>query len=340
MKFSFDFENYRKNLADELKKKRKESKENARNFLGDEKKTEKYNVAEEAKGIDFEIKKIKPDQKDKIKTLKSGGKYEVETIDIKDKIPENIRIFIDKRRIWETKYGELEEDVESENTIEAEELRPFSENEEAELKRLINEITENNFSDKNKLNTVIGAYRAIYGDRLITQTSGVDMPKERAEMIKKIRKERVKGKKYKIHIPYNVNQFNPKDLIWGRNAYFAAGDSHWLDPVKTLVICDPFSERFQKKANFVRPYFQSQEYQGAWVNPKHDSSYDPENLPRARSYAKNIEYASRNTEGGINITFKEMTKWIDIAEWIVDLPNGKIYKITEKEKTKKRIEKI
>jgi hypothetical protein len=118
MKFSFEAESYRKNLSDEIKEKRLENKEEAREFLEKERGTLAYRVAEDIHTVLRNISKVAKDQGAPESTMsieanneistkiikvpgESGHEHilEIHTIDISNKIPVELKLQFDLSRL-------------------------------------------------------------------------------------------------------------------------------------------------------------------------------------------------------------------------------------------------
>jgi len=331
MKFSFDFEKYRDNLADDIREKRKESKQEARDALEKEQKEERYKIAKEAKAVDLEIKKVESLAKEEFEK----SDLSIKTIDIKDKIPEKIQLAIDRKRLTEIKYRGQDEEIKKSSS----KLR-FDKEIMDEAKEFVNEITNGDFLNPERLNTAIGGYRKNLPHKMLSQSEKV-LPKEKTENIRKLSKEKHKDdSSEKVYIP-ETSTFSPGDPIIGRgdnprfpNLWFAAGDSHWWDPVKQLVIVNPYSKRFKDSIFYARTPNLINEEERASINPKDMEDEEKREIVN-KELNKLVQYANKNTLAGIEVCFKreeERVLFKDIADWIVDLPNGVVYKIEEKEK--------
>lgn len=297
MKFHFDFENYRNNLADEIKEKKKISTEEAKDFLESEQKTEKYQISKLLKKeANFEIERFR--------------NLEVETIDISEKIPENIQLWLDREKLKE--LGEYPDS-----------LVGSSKNEIEEAKKFINDITDGDFLNPEKLNTIIYGY-SDHG----RHTTLVD--------------------------------FNPHDRLGKADPiWFAAGGSRFFRSIsKRIVISDPFSQRFLDLVdsmgtsnitlNFTN-YGDNLKRLGKnrIIKDERDHLFGFDHVsPNNDKLKKCIDFANKNKEEGLRIHFvdryvdrrvklKTKITWIDIADWIIDLPAGKLYKIKEIEKKSK-----
>lgn len=118
MKFSFDSEGYRNNLANELREKRATDKEGARQRLEEERATLQYKVSEDIKRVKQKIKEkrekkgletfpfIPNPEKTTLEEVRLEGSdgiehlLEVQTIDISDQIPEEVKLIYDIFRLF------------------------------------------------------------------------------------------------------------------------------------------------------------------------------------------------------------------------------------------------
>lgn len=295
MKFSFDAKGYRDNLAKDLIEKRKESKEEAKEFADKEKATKKYQIAKEIKKINFSIEKLERDYEIKI-----------ETFDVSEKIPENIKLYLDELRLWnikkvtsEKKYGE----------------RPYADRnliEEAE--NLIDDLTEGDFKNPEILNHVIGGF-------------SYDRAPSYLRLEKRTTLSESSGNLETTSIPiedaFDLNEhigFGVEAELW-----FGAGGSHWLRrPENAVIIVDPKRQEF--KSIIQRILYANERYQlgkRGGVEIK-DFRHMDEVLNKI------TQNANGDKEGGILIEFeKGQASWKKIAKWVVDLYHGKVYKLTE-----------
>jgi len=150
MKFSFDFENYRKKLAEDLVKKRKDSREGAKNLLDEEKDTEKYQIAKRIKNINYIEKKVENEIK-KEREREREVCIKIKTININNIIPEDLKIFFDQIRLEAIEEGLRKKIVRPKNAKSGKELHAI-------LDSFVNEITEGDFLNPQRLNHVINAY--------------------------------------------------------------------------------------------------------------------------------------------------------------------------------------
>lgn len=126
MKFSFDSEGYRNNLASELREERATDKEGARKRLEEERATLQYKVSADIKKVleQIETKKQGNEQQVQepvelkdigVETLKMIGsdgmerELEVRTLDVVDQMPDSLKLSIDLYRLWviDTKLSDL-----------------------------------------------------------------------------------------------------------------------------------------------------------------------------------------------------------------------------------------
>lgn len=314
MKFSFDSEKYRKSLAEDLIKKRKESKEGAKELLKQEKETHKYKVASEIKNINELARKTIRGAEDAEK--EKNKDIEIEEIDINDIIPDEIRVYLDEVRlskIYEDLGRKYTGHKDSKNR---EEMRTIA----AEF---VDELTEGDLLNPKRLNHVINGYAS--SRSLIGAGTG-----------KRVIESKVEDEDEKIFlIPYSRDYSNdPLRKIDTSRApsytydsgqkglFFASGGSHWYAPEKELVICNPYSQRFKGKISFIKLSLK----EVVDISSEMDDEQINELLDRA------IEECGRYKESGVLIGLKDQIQfisWADIADWIVDLVNGKLYKITE-----------
>jgi hypothetical protein len=95
-----------------------------------------------------------------------------------------------------------------------------------------------------------------------------------------------------------------------------------------VVLCDPKKERFRKEVQMVHAY---DDYDGRKLQERIKNFKDKGVLSQD---ADMIEGATKdafvNRNGGVNFVFKKEEPWVYLADWIVDLYHGRLYKITEK----------
>ncbi len=148
MEFNFNFEPYRKKISDELKETRKTDKDGASLMLENERKTDAYVVSREAKIINAKEKVSEHGKKyiEKIITERLNDLMELgyEVKDVRDQIPEHIKIYIDGLKIENIKKEKL----------------PISHDEkyEKEISLLIDKLSGGKYLDKKHPNHVVGAW--------------------------------------------------------------------------------------------------------------------------------------------------------------------------------------
>jgi hypothetical protein len=136
MKTSFNFEGYRKELADELRNERLTDKDKALEMLNEKAKSPQYEISKNLKNLSQKLEVDNIGQYFKDHDLKGMNQY-----DISESIPENIKLSIDNERhyVLEKKYA-------SEIEYNKEELANF-----------LNEITNGAYLSREKMIHVINA---------------------------------------------------------------------------------------------------------------------------------------------------------------------------------------
>lgn len=332
MKFSFDAESYRKDLAEELKEKRAVSKDSAKEFLTNEQETKRYAIAKDIKLVSSEIRKMSGKESDASNGVenRSTPELQIETFDLSDVMPEDLKLYIDAIRLKEIKrkFGEKRYPIDlgadqypnegkypvysssevinrdnyynaqrtdSEYTRTRELVK--KENEIIDVAKIfVNEVTEGSFGNPEMLTHVVdGDYGVPEG--FVHRYPHADKNDEIPEEIK-----------FDIHNG-GINNLWFLSGLRGGTQYFAVR--------KVIVICNPKSERFLKKIAGEK----TSNY-GEYSQPKLGRLPAREVFPSA--------LASTLTGSDINIYFNKPESWADIADWVVDLYHSRLYKITEK----------
>ena len=201
----------------------------------------------------------------------------VEVIDIKNKIPKSAQSFIEEAKIHETKSDKKFFSTQNNRESVVVEALDF-----------VNKITNGDFYNPKKLNTVIGGYR----------------------------------EPSKFFTDYMKGMLNNPASI-GRNfVWFSVGGSHWYDPRKVLIIMDPYVRKNRDVCGIYS------------ITPKGGCRMD-EIVWNDKDFDKHLKDVMRRAhpgrEDGFRVSLSGQDKWRDIADWVVDLARGKLYKISEPE---------
>ncbi|MCL5012255.1 MAG: hypothetical protein M1320_02415 [Patescibacteria group bacterium] len=277
MKTSFNFEKYRKDLSDELRKERDVGDhEKAEKKLKEEKNTARYKISKELKLLSSKLEDAEYSQ------------LEVKEYNISEEIPEDIKLYIDKERIKSFETSRKTNIINNNSELNFD---------EKQLTKLIDKLSDGSFTDKNKLNTTIYGFGG--GGEELPQGGYI------TNLSKKLQKETLDLQDPTKRLVYGEISYYGETRV-----YFAAGKNPFYSPEKILVIADPTKKRFLKCLK--RLHFEEN---------------------GANRLDKEIEKAREHpTTGGI-IIFKEGTSWLDIADYIIDLPNNKLFKLKDAEKT-------
>ncbi len=247
-----------------------------------------------------------------------GGGVEVETIDISQKIPEAIKLLFDRSRVREIlgEKGKIDDVHVGEK----------------ELHDLINTITKGAFYDTNKINTVLLGNPISNGlGRKSSFSVGniKDIPTDEQDQLHYLSVPSGRPSEAMVHFPVERAVNFPEEELRDVGVWFAAGGSEVINGFDPIVICDPFSDRFLRRVYSVefrgdRPGFKD----AMSVSSKRMDGWEPDNLAK---YKKIIEAVNEEKYEGAEFMFHETNtdvglQWKDIAEWIVDLPEGKLYK--------------
>jgi len=310
MKFSFDYQDYRKNLADELKEKRKDSRKDAKDLLNKEKLTDAYEVSKDAKRVNFEIENVTGEKElntmggNKKTVFESdlSGKLQIEEIDVKDKFSEDFWLRIDKRRLDE--IGKYEDSL------------IYKENPHRSMgDEILEKLTEGDFINPERLINVQDGYFSPKNLLIHHPLSFHKVGKTTGKMINKLPKFISNSDKEsdRVMVPTNRDGYELP-------SYFSAGGTHFYSDFKPIIICNPFSEKFKKIL------LKAESFDGS-VNIQKDLM-NRESLIPDEEIKKATAYANKDKSGGIKVIFKRKATVFDIADWVIDLRNRKIIKIT------------
>jgi hypothetical protein len=101
--------------------------------------------------------------------------------------------------------------------------------------------------------------------------------------------------------------------------YFNSGKPVFFDPIKILVLCNSESK---KLINIT---------EGVWTAEEHTlKKWKDESLTIEEIFKDIVNSKIGAGKYGISLGFGEPKKWEEIADWIIDLWHGKLYRITEK----------
>jgi hypothetical protein len=283
--FSFNEELYRQQLADEVRA--------VKEAAG----------SEQAKDL---LNSKRPTDKyqiaQEIHRIKSATKREAKNavndfIDVSAQIPDELKIYIDQQRVEELTGKSLS------STNSPERLRMLQEQTVA----LVDRLTNGAFSNPNTFNTVVHAGTSM--------RSGYE------------NKKWFSNKQGELH----GRTFDPHERIKGASIYAAAGSSGFIMPDKEVVIIDPNSKKFRNNLLGISDATNHRLSSSLTLLEQADFSEEAE---QEFEVAKGLEIAQRDPMNGVIIYFNNMPRanrgerdvtWRDIATWIVDLPNGKLY---------------
>ena len=171
------------------------------------------------------------------------------------------------------------------------------------VKDFVNEITDGAFYDSKTLCHVVGG-------------EGLDEHSQ-------------EHKKRRLRHPHQEDGLLYEEVFDIDNAsssslWFNAGGSAWFqeDMTNIIILCNSERKRFYDEVEGVVPYggLNKKEREDRWSN-----------MPTKELLREAISSGKMVGRGGTNLSFKKDEKWLDIADWIVDLYHGRLYKITEKE---------
>lgn len=351
MKFSFDSEDYRDNLAEQLKKGRETNKDAARELLKNEQETGRYQIARDIKVINTETRKILGGNGEPEATL------EVDTIDISARIPEDIQLYFDTLRIENMKKLEgvtlkanfdyraayvypptlpenippfaikraekrAEKDMQKHEGDIPENKREevqreyfnrelsyqFSDIMAVRFREYLNEITEGVFMDPNTLCHVVGVE--------LDDRHGEEKKKEDVRKRYPLRDEETGIYE---EVPFDV--MNAKsNYLWftsGGSSYLAHGQYRGI-----VILCDSRNKRLQEVVSWVDAFRVPGDRDMSRLN----DVIALNKLPASEMIGEATKkYAT--TYGGMKLEFKHEVPWVEIADLIVDLYHGRMYKI-------------
>jgi len=324
MKTSFEFEKYRKNLADNLREKISESGfGSAREDLEKEKEKPEYQIAKGLKLMKRQIEHTLPEGREVFDLI-------VEEYDISDKIPNSLKFYIDKTReemVCKYKDRKLKNiDIKKEliNSLnEYDKKEVDSELKESFWGRKIEDLNEEFLSNLlgillvNKLTE-----GALKNEDNANHTVNGEGDDGRMYPISLARKERGGLRTQTI---YNVN-FDPYDRYIAKNEgdmFFSTAKerARYFRSYSQIIIVNPVSDRFLYLRNRIsdseieRGRKNGEDILGKWREEKKKDWEKEKQLP---------------DPCGFRVRFDQtFPKWVEIADWIVDLPGGKLYKITD-----------
>lgn len=341
MKFSFESKGYRDNLAKELTEKRKESRDDANQLLEEKKGTEEYSVAKDIKNVSSKIEKSEKEagaelEVKEIERRDVGDKYEIKTFDISAAIPKSVQLYFDRirlQKVQELKDYPLKGDYRvtgyTENIKEldgwfGDEIEGVWEDINNKTDNFLLEETNKVFENrwkyifkiekdaKNFINKITGG--AFFDPKVFSHVIEGEMKDKRLESEKRF-----------PHLSEDVDV--PREEVFGTNQteinqlYFNSGGSAWYHPLKIVILCYSENKKLAGITKSASVGWNTENTPLAW---KDGSLSTPEVLKAA------AKYTNPNHGGGILIKFKEEETWEEIADWIIDLWHGKLYRITEK----------
>lgn len=332
MKFSFESEEYRKNLADKLKEERKIDKSEAKKLLEEEQGSKQYIVSKDIKSVVTNNERTRTSAEDlassEVLEDKESG-LEIQVFDINDKIPQDIKLYLDTIRLREIKSSFSDVKIDGIHTLYSVEssLREHDNWNMVEDNSL-NAIREPDWKKRKKEAIEEEALILKARDFINEITNGAFYS---AEMLKHIVGGEEEHKHLKSRYPHikkggSLLEENIFDISSGGigGLWFTAGVPGWFSIRKVAIICNPNSERFQNKVLSASPY------EGADWEKAREKAAEWSNLQLQEMLKEATKVAERSKVGGVSITFNSRQKWQDVADWVVDLYHGKLYKISEK----------
>ncbi|MFH1608594.1 MAG: hypothetical protein ABH951_01075 [Patescibacteria group bacterium] len=362
MKTSFNFEKHRKDILDKFKKTAIEKGSFvAKEELKKEQEDIKYKISKDLELTERQIKKEykapsegfekkiisigKQDitqEVDKCLSLKypeEVGKHDftLETFDISDRIPESLKLYIDTERMDAVESKSFPATFAFQRGLKQmliDDLKKYgdgwikNDDKENNLVKtltylLVNKLTEGEFSNENNINHVVfGAFDS--------EPVGPQTPSR-----KKFEDEREKRLYWRDlkerDTVYGIG-FDPNSTILGEIPFsdcvsidrYKAGErhraGHYLSsPSKPIIIVNPLQKRFLSLVAMDENSFKNK--------IQKEKTKTDMGIYFGWNYDGMNEYKNKK---GLSGRFG--LKWTDLADWIVDLPSGKLYKITEKEK--------
>lgn len=407
MKFSFEAGQYRKNLADKVREKRADDRNEAKELLEKERETLKYHVAEDIKKVLMNIEKkkkvlndnVSPEQekqgtdteRESVEIVRMEGSdgiehvLEIRTTDISDRIPEEVKLIYDiyrlavlDRKLQHSNVGSgtfnrfrkeeggyytvLDNIVDSKSTHDllfsylltmlneediqtfisdlppgglsiAEQIREreiYDKTEETshEIGRVVYDklhnfleiITNGAISDKNVFAHVVGAEEEGFNGFSLKVSAPEKYANLKNRYPHKHQNDVVREQEFDTHGAQS-------DYLWVN-----AGGTFYDGLFKPTMLCDSRNERFRKEIETFSLYSENShkrfnQYLGEIrSNRQSDEIINPmdEKIQAA------LMLANERTIAGIRIDFKREEPWLFIADQIVDLYHGRLYKITEK----------
>lgn len=270
MKTSFNFENYRNNLSNEIKKERKEGMhDDARKTLETARSTNEYKISEKLKSWKHESTPRYPKN--------------MEIIDISNILPEEIKLYIDFKRLKAA--GISIPDVERNNEL---------------INNFLDKVTNNAFTSKDRMTHVINAVGNERGQKATLKENTLNESDE-----------------------ISFGKIPSKQKL-----FVSSGGSDWYSPDKTLVILNPKSRKF--KDNITLPITldpQNEKFPSDFYRP--GEHFDKEEIKKnGVSLDEILNKASEEKTTGVQIKMNRSETghdWLDIAEYIVSLRDGKVY---------------
>lgn len=327
MKTSFEFEKYRKNLADNLREKISESGfENAREDLEKEEEKPEYQTAKGLKLMKRQIENTHPESREAFDLI-------VEKYDISDKIPNSLKFYIDKTREEMVlkyndrklknidlkkelinslnQYDKKEIDSELKESFSGKKVEDLDEEHLANLSGilLVNKLTEGALKNENNANHVVNG-------------EGADSSLYPVSLARKARKD-IAGETL-----FNVN-FDPYERFISKgdgllHLSVAKERGRYFRSYSQIIIINPTSDRFLYLRNRPSDY--------TIKTGKENGEDVLEEWEKKKREEWEKEKRSPHPDGFIVSFEQTYPKWVEIADWIVDLSGGKLYRITEEKK--------
>ncbi|MDB5194922.1 MAG: hypothetical protein JWO84_106 [Parcubacteria group bacterium] len=182
----------------------------------------------------------------------------------------------------------------------------------------MNKLVEGAYSDEHTFVHVLSPYNSEKDER---ESRSKFTPLERETLLNRMphsSQENVADEEvFDVHHAYS-------DKLW-----FGVGESYGAKPDKITMLCDSRKERFKNEIKQIQlgGTFLTTEDIDKVLNEVR-ANPDKETLEDRIQVA--LKVGSRNGEHGIRIEFKKEEPWLLLADWIIDMYHGRLYKITQK----------
>ncbi len=337
MKTSFNFEEYRKNLAEELKEGIKENGfDGAREKLNFEQESPEYKIAQGLKKlktneiIDVPLSKFSWNQIDEVE--KKELMKDFKEVDISNEIPKSLKLIIDAVRLKIAKNEKYQlTNIVDELGEKAKQQFSKEFKETGGTIGILNKISKGKFADKRYLNHIVNAYDIDSQFRVYKNTDS------HRTMIQNSTFE-------------GGSTFLPTDIITAYRLHFNTGYANYLyeDPTKKFIIISPEkitkimasnenSDGYSCEESIQKRYETKEELDNYILSLKttHEDGaevYEVDRKDKVTIYELLKRGLPINEEGSHYMGFElpvqvgdNYTRWSDIADTVVDLEAGKAW---------------